>query len=75
MSDRPSILWVTEEPPDRGAGGGNIRQANLVIELARRFDIDLLVAGEVTDQAVRSAAREVIEVPVPGGAPAQSRLA
>src|SRR3546814_10285621 len=53
----------------------SIRQANLVIELARRFDIDLLVAGEVTDQAVRSAAREVIEVPVPGGAPAQSRLA
>src|SRR5262249_46029658 len=27
---RPRVLWVTDEPPDRAQGGGNIRQAMLL---------------------------------------------
>ncbi|MDP1821506.1 MAG: glycosyltransferase [Acidimicrobiales bacterium] len=64
MTTRPVLLWVTEEVPDRDGGGGAVRQANLLIELARHADIDLLVAGTVRDQAVREAARSVLELPV-----------
>jgi polysaccharide biosynthesis protein PslH len=53
---------VTEEPPDRSLGGGNIRQAYLFEALARAFPTDLLVVGRVTDERVRSAAANVTEV-------------
>lgn len=61
---RPRVLWVTEEAPDRDGGGGGIRQANLLVELAKHFDICLLVATAVTDTAVREAVAEVVEVPL-----------
>lgn len=61
----PRILWVTEEPPDRLLGGGNIRQAYLFEALARAFSTDLLVIGEVSDERVRQAAASLIEVPAP----------
>lgn len=57
------VLWVTAEPPDRAGGGGNQRQANLLVELARHTLVDLLAVGEVHDEAVRAAARRVISVP------------
>lgn len=61
---RLRVLWVTEEVPGREGGGGGIRQANLLIELAEHVDICLLVAGEVADEGVRSAVDVVVEVPV-----------
>jgi polysaccharide biosynthesis protein PslH len=57
------MLWVTEEVPDRDGGGGCVRQANLLVELATQLDISLLVAGKVTDPLVRAAVREVVEAP------------
>jgi glycosyltransferase involved in cell wall biosynthesis len=57
------VLWVTEEPPDRSLGGGNIRQAHLFGALARAFPTDLLVVGSVTDEQVRAAAARIIELP------------
>jgi glycosyltransferase involved in cell wall biosynthesis len=66
---RPRVLWVTPEVPDRDGGGGAIRQANLLIGLAGHLDIDLLVAGRVTDPAVRAAVGEVVELPVREVAP------
>lgn len=57
------VLWVTEEPPDRGLGGGNIRQAHLFQALARAFATDLLVVGAVRDEEVRAAAADIIELP------------
>ena len=65
---RTSVLWVTEEAPDRAGGGGGLRQANLLIELARHLDVDLLMVGELRDDGVRSAVRTVAEVAVPSGA-------
>lgn len=61
---RPRVLWVTPEVPDHGGGGGAIRQAELLVRLREAFHIDLLVAGQVTDTAVRTAVGEVIEVGV-----------
>jgi glycosyltransferase involved in cell wall biosynthesis len=57
------VLWVTEEPPDRGLGGGNIRQAHLLLSLAQSVTVDLVVAGPVGDAEVRSAVSAVVEVP------------
>jgi glycosyltransferase involved in cell wall biosynthesis/GT2 family glycosyltransferase len=71
---RRRILWVSEEVPDRAGGGGSIRQAELLLRLGRRFDVDLLVAGSVTDEAVRAAVRSVEEVDV-APAPPPGRLA
>lgn len=64
---RPRLLWVTEEVPDLDGGGGGVRQANLLIGLASRFEVCVLVAAELTDLAVRAAVEQVIEVhPDPG---------
>jgi glycosyltransferase involved in cell wall biosynthesis len=57
------VLWVTEEPPDRALGGGNIRQAHLLLALAGSVSVDLVVAGPLRDQEVRAAASAVMEVP------------
>lgn len=61
-ADRPRVLWVTEEAPDHTGGGGSIRQAYLLDALASAFSVDLLVAGEVRDERVRSAAASVTEL-------------
>ncbi|MDQ2648018.1 MAG: glycosyltransferase family 4 protein [Actinomycetota bacterium] len=60
---RPAVLWITEEPPDRSLGGGNIRQAHLLLGLARRADVTLLVMGTLGDEGVRDACAEVIDLP------------
>src|SRR5436190_14874552 len=60
---RPSVLWITQEPPDRSLGGGNIRQAHLVQRLALEADVTLLVMGELRDPEVRAAVAEVIDLP------------
>lgn len=48
------LLWITDEPPDRGRGGGSIRQANLLTEVARHFEVVLLTATKVQDPQVLS---------------------
>jgi glycosyltransferase involved in cell wall biosynthesis len=74
--DRPRVLWITEEPPDRALGGGNIRQAHLIEGLARRADVTLLMFGALGDDGVRTAVAEVVEVhgvPVPAPRPRLAR--
>lgn len=67
---RPRVLWITDEPPDRSLGGGNIRQAHLLAGLGRVAEVCLLVMGEVTDDHVHESVGEVLEVPtVPLSAP------
>ena len=44
---RDGVVWVTSEVPDRDGGGGNIRQAHLLVALAEHTPVDLLVAGDV----------------------------
>ncbi len=70
----PRLLWVTPIPPcfDAG-GGGEIRQAHLLDVLADRFQVDLLVAGRLTDERVRARVASVQEIDAPGDAdPANS---
>jgi glycosyltransferase involved in cell wall biosynthesis len=57
------VLWVTEEPPDRKLGGGNIRQSYLFQALASVVPTDLLVVGPVTDEHVTSGAVSITELP------------
>jgi glycosyltransferase involved in cell wall biosynthesis len=59
----PRVLWVTEEPPDRSLGGGTIRQAYLFEALAGAFAVELLLAGSLADDHVRSLATAVTELP------------
>lgn len=53
---------MTEEPPDRALGGGNIREAHLFERLASTFPTDLLTVGAVSDQRVLAAARSLIQI-------------
>ncbi len=57
------VLWVSEEPPDRALGGGNIRQSYLFEALASVFPTDLLVVGPVTDEHVSSRAASITQLP------------
>lgn len=58
------VLWVTAEPPDRGGGGGNIRQARLLEAVAAAgHEVDLLLAGGPPDEGVRAAVRRLDQVP------------
>jgi glycosyltransferase involved in cell wall biosynthesis len=59
------VLWVTAEPPDRSAGGGSIRIANLIERVAGHCEVDLLMTGALRDPAVAAAVRDVVEVPAP----------
>ena len=58
-------LWVTAEPPDFDLGGGNIRQAHLLAGAAERFELHLLIAGELSDPTLRRALASVTEVERP----------
>jgi polysaccharide biosynthesis protein PslH len=60
---RPRVLWVTEEPPDRALGGGNIRQAYLFEALAGAMPIDLLTSTPVTNVLLHDLAATVVELP------------
>jgi glycosyltransferase involved in cell wall biosynthesis len=65
QSTRPRLLWVTDEPPDRHRGGGNIRQAMLLDSLDGRVDITLLLVGQLHDEETRHRVGAVLELPVP----------
>ena len=71
-SARPTVLWVTNEPPSRNGTGGQLRQANLLDALVGRADVHLLVAGEVEDTHVRASVTSLTEVPVPPMPPPSS---
>ncbi len=60
-----TAAWVTPLPPDRNGGGGQIRQAHLLLGLARRAAIHLICPGPVEDQAVREAVTVLTEVEPP----------
>jgi glycosyltransferase involved in cell wall biosynthesis len=68
------VLWVTGEVPDREGGGGNQRQAHLLLGLARHVPVDLLVAGPVRDEAVLAVVRRVTDVGTPSAPPPVGRL-
>src|SRR5437763_16151204 len=57
-----ALLWVTAEVPDSSLGGGHIRQAHLLLAVARRMDVHLLVAGSVRDQGLRSSVTGLTEI-------------
>jgi polysaccharide biosynthesis protein PslH len=62
---RLSVLWVTDEPPDRNQGGGNIRQAMLLDSLHESVDLTLLLVGELRDPQTRRSVCDVLELPQP----------
>ncbi|HEY3831290.1 MAG TPA: glycosyltransferase [Acidimicrobiia bacterium] len=72
---RTKVLWVTDETPDRDGGGGNIRQAMLLDELASRCDVTVLAVGRVADTTTRARVEGVIELrePAPRREPGQAR--
>jgi len=57
------LRWLTQESPDPTRGGGAMRQAGLLRQLARHVPIDLLVAGHPPDPEVAAAMRTVIVLP------------
>jgi glycosyltransferase involved in cell wall biosynthesis len=59
------VLWVTDEPPDRNQGGGNIRQAGLLDGICDRVDVTLLLVGHLRDEVTRAKLGEVLEIPTP----------
>jgi len=60
-----TAAWVTPFPPDRNGGGGQIREAHLLLGLAERASIHLLCPGPVVDPAVRAAINTLTEVEPP----------
>ncbi len=61
--ERVRVLWVTDEPPDRHQGGGNIRQAALLDYLGDLFEVTLLLVGRLQDDLTRRQLTEVLELP------------
>ena len=57
------MAWVTDEVPDRGLGGGHIRQAHLVAGLSDVADVTLVVSGDGTEPALREQVVTLLEVP------------
>jgi glycosyltransferase involved in cell wall biosynthesis len=55
-------LWVSAEPPDRGLGGGSIRQAHLLEALGGTVETRLVLAGRLADERTRAALAGVVEV-------------
>jgi glycosyltransferase involved in cell wall biosynthesis len=53
------LLWVADEPPNRQLGGGNIREANLLLHLADANDVTLLVSRGPVDPALAGIVRVV----------------
>jgi hypothetical protein len=56
------ILWITDEPPDRGLSGGSIRQAHQLVALAARHRVTVVAAGCVPAPEVADAVEEVVVV-------------
>jgi glycosyltransferase involved in cell wall biosynthesis len=67
MARQIRVLWLTDESPDRGLGGGSIRQAYLFEALAAEYPTDLVVVGGTEDERVRDAAESLKEVPKRSG--------
>jgi glycosyltransferase involved in cell wall biosynthesis len=61
----PRVLWLTAEVPDRGLGGGNIRQYHLLHALSNRAEVDLALIGSLREPELRTRLRAVTEYPVP----------
>lgn len=59
------VLWVTDEVPDAGRGGGSIRQYHLLKRVAERVEVDLLLAGELSDPDLRAGLRQIRTFPRP----------
>ncbi|MGH9015259.1 MAG: glycosyltransferase [Acidimicrobiia bacterium] len=66
---RPRVLWVTDEPPDRLQGGGNIRQAMMLDSLRERLDVTVLLVGHLSDATTRRHVSAVLELPRPRARP------
>lgn len=62
---KPAIAWITPYPPDRNGGGGQIRQAYLLLGLAKKAGLVLVTPGPVSDPLVRGAVIRLIEVATP----------
>ena len=62
-----TVAWVAPFPPDHNGGGGQIRQAHLLTELAHHAAIHLICPGPLTDAVVQAAAARVTTVPAPRG--------
>lgn len=60
------LVWITPIAPcfDAG-GGGEIRQAHLLDALSGRFEVDLLVAGRLTDERIKHSLSGLRELDVP----------
>lgn len=56
------LLWVTDEVPDAGRGGGSIRQFNLLERAAKQADVDLLFVGDLDGVVLPSGLRKVKSV-------------
>jgi glycosyltransferase involved in cell wall biosynthesis len=59
------VLWVTDEVPDPGGGGGSLRQYHLLCRIAARADVDLLLAGHLEHGPLRESLGRVVEVDRP----------
>lgn len=59
------VLWVTDEVPDPGRGGGSIRQYQILKRVAEKVEVDLLLAGDLTDGDLRDRLRKVTTLPRP----------
>ena len=60
---------MTDELPDRNGGGGNIRQAMLLDELADRVDVTVLAVGYLSDSSTGARVAGVIELREPSPRP------
>lgn len=56
-----TVAWVSPFAPDRGGGGGQIRQAHLLLALAGRASIRLVCPAPVADAAVARAVAAVVD--------------
>jgi glycosyltransferase involved in cell wall biosynthesis len=61
----PRLLWVTDEIPDAGRGGGSIRQYHLLKRAALQAEVDLVLAGDLSDPELRGMLRNVKCIPRP----------
>ena len=59
------LLWVTDEIPDAGRGGGSIRQYHLLDRVARQVDVDLMFIGNLDGSHLPSGLREVKSISRP----------
>jgi glycosyltransferase involved in cell wall biosynthesis len=59
------VLCVTDEVPDAGLSGGNIRQYHLLCALAAEAETDLVLVGELRDEHLRGLLRATTELDRP----------